>query len=293
MRNLAASVRARLLNLARAQGEEFHRVAVRFAQERLLYRLGISPHRERFVLKGAMLLLALGQTLRPTKDLDLLGFGSDDGEELTAVFGEIMTLEGKDGIRFDPQSLRAALIREDSKHGGVRLQFLAYLDTVRIPVQVDIGFGDTVTPAPVEITMPTLLEFPAPLVRAYSLETVVAEKFEAMVELGLFNSRMKDFHDLWSIARQSSFEADVLQRAVVQTFERRRIDLPQQTPTAFSNEFTQDATKKQVWAAFLARAGLETVSLEMVVEALVGFLEPVWLGTARGRWNPQSWSWDG
>ncbi|WP_299429016.1 nucleotidyl transferase AbiEii/AbiGii toxin family protein [uncultured Meiothermus sp.] len=292
MRNLAASVRARLLNLAKAQGEEFHRVTVRFALERLLYRLGISPHRERFVLKGAVLLLALGQTLRPTKDLDLLGFGSDDAEELTAVFGEIMTLEGEDGIRFDPDSLRATAIREDLEYGGVRLQFLAHLDTARIPVQVDIGFGDAVTPAPVDQTVPTLLGLPAPLVRAYPLETVVAEKFEAMVKLGLLNTRMKDFHDLWSIAGQFSFEAAVLQRALAQTFERRRTDLPQQTPTAFSAEFAQDAARQQVWSAFLGRAGLQTVGLEEVINGLEGFLEPLWLGTARGRWNPQSWKWE-
>jgi len=292
MKNLAASVRARLLNLAKAQGEEFHRVTVRFAIERLLYRLGISPYRERFVLKGAMLLLALGQTLRHTKDLDLLGFGSDDTEELSAIFREIMVLDAEDGIRFDPDSLRASEIREDLEYGGVRLQFLAYLDTARIPVQVDIGFGDAITPAPVEQTIPSLLELPAPLIRAYPMETVVAEKFEAMVKLGLLNTRMKDFHDLWSIAGQHVFEAAVLQRAVIQTFNRRNTTLPNQTPTAFTPDFVQDPTKQQVWAAFLGRAGLEKVSLEEVIQQLRQFLEPLWSGTAGGRWNSQQWIWE-
>lgn len=135
-----------------------------------------------------MLLLALGQTLRPTKDLDLLGFGSDDLEELSAMFREIMGIAVEDGITFDPQSLKASPIREELEYGGVRFQFLAYLDTARIPVQVDIGFGDAVTPAPVEQTIPTLLELPAPRVRAYPLETVVAEKLEALVKLGLLNT---------------------------------------------------------------------------------------------------------
>jgi len=292
MKNIAASLRAKLLNLAKAQGEEFHRVAVRFALERLLYRLGRSPYRERFVLKGAMLLLALGQTLRPTKDLDLLGFGSDDVEELSLIFREIMGLEAEDGIRFDPDSLRASEIREGLEYGGVRLQFLAHLDTARIPVQVDIGFGDAITPAPIEQTVPTLLELPAPRVRAYPLETVVAEKFEAMIQLGLLNTRMKDFHDLWSIAGQHVFEATVLQRAVIQTFSRRNTDLPSQTPAAFTPDFIQDPTKQQVWAAFLRRAGLEAVSLEEVIQQLEGFLEPLWLGTAGGRWNPPQWIWE-
>ena len=158
---------------------------------------------------------------------------------------------------------------------------------------MDIGFGDTITPAPVEQSVPTLLELPAPAVRAYPLETVVAEKFEAMVKLGLLNTRMKDFHDLYSIAGQFSFEAELLQRALVQTFKRRRTDLPQTTPTAFSDKFTQDPCKQQIWSAFLGRAGLEKVGLEVVVNGIEGFLEPLWLGNARGRWNPQSWTWEG
>lgn len=292
MKNLAASVRARLLNLAKRQGEEFHRVTVRFASERLLYRIGVSPYRDRLVLKGAMLLLALGQTLRPTKDLDLLGFGSDDLEELSAMFREIMGIAVEDGITFDPQSLKASPIREELEYGGVRLQFLAYLDTARIPVQVDIGFGDAVTPAPVEQTIPTLLELPAPRVHAYPLETVVAEKLEALVKLGLLNTRMKDFHDLWSIAGQFGFEATLLQKAVEQTFVRRGTALPGQTPVALTDAFVQDPTKQQVWSAFVRRAGVEVVGLGPVVARLREFLEPLLLKSAEGRWNPQSLAWE-
>jgi predicted nucleotidyltransferase component of viral defense system len=291
MKNRAASLRQRLLNLSRSTGEEFRRTLERFALERLLYRLGTSRHRERFILKGALLFAAMTQTYRPTRDLDLLGFGSDDAGELLELFREVIALEGHDGLVFDPTSLKAEAIREGAEYGGVRLQIRAYLDGARIPLQVDIGFGDAITPAPRELEYPTLLELPAPSIRAYPLETVVAEKLEALIRLGMINSRMKDFYDLWVLTRQVEFSAGLLREAVEHTFARRRTQLPATTPAALTSVFAADPGKQAIWRAFLRRIAAGEISLEAVIERLRQFLEPILLNTARGQWNPEAGAW--
>lgn len=290
-RDLAASVRQRLLNLAREKGEDFQLVLTRYGLERLLYRLSRSPHQGRFVLKGALLLRVYTEAdYRPTRDLDLLAFGSDDTSELAAVFRELCTLEvDDDGLRFAPETVRAAPIREGANYSGVRVHLQAALAGARLPLQIDIGFGDAVTPAPHDLVYPTLLDFPAPHVRAYPLPTVVAEKFEAMTVLGIANSRMKDFYDLCLIAQTFTFEGQELARAIMRTFARRGTQLSL-SPTAFSQAFVQDRAKQQQWNAFLKRTSLRAPPLPEVVETLHRFLVPPTRATLEQRAFPSTWS---
>jgi predicted nucleotidyltransferase component of viral defense system len=277
-RNVAASVRQRLLNLARDRGEDFGLVLTRYALERLMYRLSVSEHQEQFVLKGAMLFaLWGGEPYRSTRDLDLLGRGTINTRRLEQVFREVIGVEVEDdGLEFLAETVRGERIREEEEYEGVRVHLEARLAAARIKVQVDVGFGDVMTPAPREEEYPVLLDFPAPRLRAYPRETVVAEKFEAMVKLGMANTRMKDFYDLWVMARNFEFEEALLGRAIRATFERRGTALPTKVPLALSNEFSEDSGKKTQWSAFLRRLGREVgrTSLAEVVEALKEFLLP-------------------
>jgi predicted nucleotidyltransferase component of viral defense system len=275
---MAASVRQRLLNLARDRGEDFGLVLTRYALERLMYRLSVSEHREQFILKGAMLFaLWGGEPHRPTRDLDLLGHGAIDTRRLEQVFREVIGVEVEnDGLEFLAETVRGQRIREEEEYEGVRVHLEARLVAARIKVQIDVGFGDVMTPAPRVEEYPVLLDFPAPRLRAYSRETVVAEKFEAMVKLGIVNTRMKDFYDLWVLARHFEFEGVLLGRAIKATFERRGTALPTEVPLALSDEFSGDTGKKTQWAAFLRRLGREAggTPLAEVVEALKEFLLP-------------------
>jgi len=238
-KNLPASVRQRLLNLSKERKEPFDLVLVHYAIERLLYRLSRSRHAERFLLKGAMLFAVWSKgTHRPTRDVDFLGFGSKDEEELTAIFKELCRLETEpDGLTFMPDTVAAAAIREDTAYPGTRVTFQARLENARIPLQVDIGFGDIVTPEPETISFPTLLEFPAPQLRAYPIYTVVAEKLEACVRLGEANTRMKDFFDLWFLSGKFPLDGELAKDAVIRTFARRETILPTVMPAAFNPEF--------------------------------------------------------
>lgn len=208
LKNIAASVRQRLLERSRQRGEDFQFILSRYASERLLYRLSVSPHREGFVLKGALLFLLWGGELhRPTRDLDLLGFGDSSVAALEKVFRELCaTTVEDDGLVFVAESVVAGQIREDQEYGGVRVKLVAMLERAKIPMQVDIGFGDAITPAARWHNYPTLLDAPPPRLRTYPRETVVAEKLEAMVSLGMSNSRMKDFYDVAVLARQFDFD---------------------------------------------------------------------------------------
>ena len=224
----AASVLARLLNRSRSTGENYNLLLSRFVIERLLFRLSVSPHAGNFVLKGALLFALWYDTPhRATKDADLLGFGADDAETLRATFTAIGAIDADDGVRYDSANMKIAPIREDNVYGGMRLTILAFVGSARLPVQVDIGFGDAITPAPEFVTYPTLLDgMEAPRLRAYPVYTVIAEKFHAMVELGIDNSRMKDFFDLAVIARTSEIDGGVLVQALRATFARRGTKLP-------------------------------------------------------------------
>lgn len=291
--NLAASVRQRLLNRAREKGEDFNLVLTRYTLERLLYRLAQSQYADRFVLKGAMLFaIWADRAYRPTRDLDLLGYGDPSEQALATVFQEIcLTDVEPDGLVFDADRIQVTEIREDQEHEGRRVQLVAALANAQIHLRVDIGFGDVVTPEAEEIDYPTLLDFPAPRVWAYPRETVVAEKLQAMVDLGIANTRMKDFYDLWVVAWQFSFSGSSLVEAIRATFARRGTPIPSETPIALTGALAMDPDKATQWKAFLRRSGLEEtpVELSQVVTELRAFLIPPLFAAAKDETLTQSW----
>lgn len=274
-KNMGASVRARLLQLAKASGQSFDLVLTRFALERLLFRLGQSPYADRFVLKGAMLMMSwFDDPHRGTRDLDLLGFGSSEAEPMLATFREIMALEVADGVEFDIAALRVDRIREELEYGGLRLRTTASISGARIGLTIDIGFGDAMEPGAEVLDYPSMLEFPAPRLRAYARETVIAEKFQAMVALGRANSRMKDFYDIWILSRSFTFDDDRLPRAIAATFARRGTPIPQEPPDALTMAFAEDAQKQQQWRAFVGDVAHDPGDLGTVVRDLAAFLMP-------------------
>jgi Nucleotidyl transferase AbiEii toxin, Type IV TA system len=273
-RNLAASIRARLKQRADASKQDFNLTLTHYGLERLLYRLSISRHAPNYLLKGA-LLFSLWYDLphRPTRDADLLGFGPDDIDSAVATFREICQIAVDDGIEFDPVSVKGAVIRKEAGYGGVRIDLQARLDGARIALQVDIGFGDAVTPAPEAISYPVLLdELPAPQLRAYPKYTVVAEKFHAICLLGMTNTRMKDYFDLWVLLGNNALDPAELRRATEATFNRRKMALPTALPAGLSDAFAASAIKQTQWHAFLKKNQLNTIALADVVTRLRGEL---------------------
>jgi hypothetical protein len=276
VRDPGASARARLLNLARQRRQPLDLLLTRFVLERLLYRLSISPHRSRFVLKGAVLLATwLPDPYRPTRDLDLLGFGDPSPDALLQVFREILAAvpAADDGVAF-AGNLRIDPIREEQEYGGLRLRTIATVAGAQVNVVVDVGFGDAMEPGAEEMELPVLLDLPAPRLRAYARETVVAEKLQAMVVLGRVNSRMKDFYDIWLLIRTHDLVPERLAQAIAATFERRRTLLPADVPDALSPGFARDEVKQRQWAAFAEGLTVEPGSLEDVVRDLREFLMP-------------------
>jgi predicted nucleotidyltransferase component of viral defense system len=276
-KNTAASVRARLLALAQNKGEDYQRVLGRYAIERFLYRLGRSPYRDKFALKGATLFtLWTGQTHRPTKDLDLLGHGSSAIGEVEATIRAICEVQEEDGILFDNKSVEGTKIKDEDKYDGVRIKFQADLAGARIPMQIDIGFGDAVYPEPELASFPVLLPMEAPVIRAYPREASIAEKFHAMVVLDIRNSRMKDFYDIWFMANTWSFDMASLRKAIHASFERRGSTTPTGTPFALTEEFLNDPLKKQQWIAFVRKLSPDSKasSLDEVGAILRAFLLP-------------------
>jgi predicted nucleotidyltransferase component of viral defense system len=258
-KNVAASVRERLYQLAVRRNEDFALILTRYAIERLLYRLSLSGHRDRLILKGAMLFHAWTESPhRPTRDLDLLGFGEPSQDRCREMLREICAIpDAGDGLTFALDSLAAEAIKEDDIYHGVRIRLTANLAQARIPIQIDIGFGDFISPVPQDIDYPTLLEMPAPRIRAYSMESVVAEKIEAMVSLGLLNSRMKDFYDVWFLARTFPFEAETLRAAIVGTFARRQTVWSNESISGLLAELTGSSAKQIQWRAFVTRNRLQ------------------------------------
>lgn len=274
-RDVGASVRARLLTLARQKGQAFDLLLTRYANERLLHRLSLSPHRSRFVLKGAMLMTTwFDDPHRPTRDVDFLGYGDPAPEAMLVTFREICAIEVDDGIVFDVDVLRVELIREELEYGGLRLRTTGALAGARISVIIDIGFGDAIEPGIEEVNLPVLLDLPQPRLRVYARETVIAEKFQAMVMLGLANSRMKDFYDVWTLSRSYDFDEDRLSRAIAATFERRGTAIPFEAPVALTQTFATDVGKQRQWAAFVRDLAIEIPVFEAVVADLAGFLMP-------------------
>src|ERR1019366_3165177 len=256
--DVGASLPARLLGLAREQGEDFQLLLTRYANERLLFRLSASGHAQQFVLKGpALFALWTGKPHRATRDLDLLGFGDPGVAHVREVFSKVLAHNVvDDGFHFDLATLEVDLIREDQEYGGVRVDVVARVTNARVRLQVDVGFGDAITPEALVVEIPPLLDFPAPRLRAYPRETVVAEKLEAMVKLGMANSRMKDFYDIAVLARSFSFDGELLTRAIRATFECRKTPLPTTTPVALTATFAEDSMKKTQWSGFVRKVGI-------------------------------------
>jgi len=286
--NLPASVRQRLLNLSRTKKEPFDRILSRYAVERLLYRLSRSSYRDRFFLKGAMLFSLWFEDMhRPTRDVDLLGHGDDDEPALERIFGELCDLEVEpDGLVFHGDSVQAERISEAAAYSGIRVTLRATLENAKVHVQVDVGFGDHVTPDAENVDFPTLLDFDAPKLRAYPVYTVVAEKLEAMVSLGETNTRMKDFFDLWFLSRQTDFDGTILSEAIRATFLRRRTQIPENIPPPLSDTFAE-ANSIQ-WRAFLNINGLAQTPFIQVIRELREFISPNLLSRdpESKRWKP-------
>jgi hypothetical protein len=274
--NRSASVLARLLNLAKQRGDDYNLLLNRFALERLLCRVAASPHADRFLLKGALLFsLWYDQPHRPTRDADLLGFGPDDAETLIAMFRDIAAIDLEDGIDFDSQSVRADSIREDNRYGGLRVRLAGRVANARCALQIDVGFGDAVTPEPQTVVFPVLLDdLAAPTLRVYPVYTVIAEKYHAMTILGLANSRMKDFFDIATIAGRTDLDGATLARAIGATFARRSTALPEEPPVALTRKFGEDAAKQRQWQAFLRKSRIDAGTLTETVDLLHALLWP-------------------
>ena len=272
----AASVRARLLAYAKAKGLAFELVLTRYALERLLDRLARSPYQERFVLKGGMLVtIWFDDPIRATRDLDLLGFGDPEPDRVRATFAEVMAMPADDPLAFDTASLSVAPIRDADQYGGIRLRTVATLANARIPVVVDVAFGDAVEPRPLLIDYPVLLDGVRPKIRAYAPETVIAEKFQAMVRLGRANSRMKDLYDVWSLLRFYDLDREGLSLAIRATFARRGTPLPEVPPDVFTEAFAKHVSKLRQWRAFVDDLTTEAPSLSTVVSDLAEHLMPL------------------
>lgn len=277
--NIAQSVHQRLLNLAREQGRPFQELLQHYTLERFLYRLGQSPYVDRFVLKGALMFRVWeGPLSRPTRDVDLLGRLNHSVENLVAVVREICAQEvpQDDGLVFHEDSVEGEAIVEAAQYSGVRVRFLVTLGRARVPLHADVGFGDTVVPGPVSIHLPTLLDFPPPVLQGYSRESAIAEKLQAMVYLGEINSRMKDFYDIWLLASRFAFDGATLAEAIQATFVRRSTTLPA-VPLALSEAFAVRHDKQTQWRAFVHRQVPDGVvpSFEEIVAEIRGFLLPV------------------
>lgn len=292
-RNLPASVRQRLMNHARKTDRPFQEVLQYFAMERFLYRLSRSRHADIFTLKGALMFTIWGAPAsRPTRDIDLLARMDNSVEAVVTVMREVCGQAVEpDGLEIDLATLAGIPIKEDADYSGVRVTFLIMLQNARVPMQIDIGFGDVVTPTATLSVYPVLLDFEAPRLLGYPRETVVAEKFEAMTNLGLLNTRMKDFHDLWLLAHRFDFDGASLSSAIQRTFANRRT-VVDSSPTALTPVFASDPTKQTQWQGFLKKTridGLPT-SLQAVVDEMIPFLGPVARAVETGMAFNQRWA---
>jgi len=271
-------VRWQLLEISRERKEDFQFVLMRYGLERLLYRLANSQFADKFVLKGALLFeVWMNQPYRPTKDLDLLGFGDHAPDILVGIFGEICRTDVEpDGLIFDAERMSVSEIREHQDYEGLRVKLTAFLGNARIPLQIDIAFGDAVTPNAGKIKFPPILSMPAATILCYPKETVIAEKLQAAVYLDMQNSRMKDFCDIYWLSRFFDFDGDILVRAIRATFKRRNTVIPDTVPVFMTQEFTGDRLKQGQWQAFIRKTSVSGLpdNLEMVVAKLRQFLLP-------------------
>lgn len=276
--NIAASIRQKLLNKARDSARPFNELLQYYAIERFLYRLSVSPHADKFVLKGALMFPVWEAPYsRPTMDIDMLGITSNDTEAMVGIAKHVCAVSVEpDGLIFDAGSITGERIVEDADYEGVRIRLQGGLNRARITLQIDIGFGDVITPEAMEISYPTILPMSAPKLKGYNRETVIAEKFQAMTELGILNSRMKDFYDIWLLSRQFDFNHEILARAINNTFANRNTQILEE-PVVFSDKFINDANKQTQWKAFIRKARLENVPDDFaeVVNVIHDFIQPV------------------
>lgn len=270
IKNIGASVRTRINNKAKEDKVNTLFLLTRYALERMLYRLSVSEHRDSFLLKGALLFdLWYDVPLRPTRDIDLLGFGMAEIPHLLKVFEDLCAIEVEDGINFEATSIKAEEIRKEANYSGTRVTLIGTIDGAKCTVQIDVGYGDAVTPSPVMATYPVMLkDMPAPELRVYPQYTVIAEKFEAIVSLGMANSRMKDYFDLWVLLRNATLDSAILEQAVQATFKRRGTALLTDTPVGLSNQFSLDKSRVDLWDAFVGRNKLKAESLPDTVTYL-------------------------
>jgi hypothetical protein len=277
-KNIAASVHQRLLNKARESSRPFNEILQHFAIERFIYRLCKSPYADRFVLKGALMFSAwTGLMSRPTMDIDLLGNIDSSVDLIIAIFKEACETEvDKDGIVFHKDTVTATRITEDADYKGIRVLLRGNLSSIRLSLQIDIGFGDVIIPKPGRFKYPVLLDFPPPEMNGYTIESTVAEKFQAMVKLGLLNSRMKDFYDIWFLSRRFDFKGETLIEAIEKTFEKRNTPLTSE-PTIFNSTFMKDHTKQAQWLGFKKKTKLTDAptSFEDVAGGIKMFLQPI------------------
>ena len=294
--NLISTVRDRLKNISLKRKLDFQFVLTRYALERFLYRLSKSKYKNQFVLKGALLFMIWSEEqFRSTKDLDLMGLVEESSENLRGAVEEICRLDVEaDGMIYDATTVTMREIREEQEYQGQRVKLTARLGNARIPLQIDIGFGDVIVPGAVETYFPSLLEMQKPLIKTYPKETVVAEKLQAMVVLGMQNSRMKDFYDLYIFANQFQFDGETLVEAISSTFKRRRTELPERLPLALSDEFSGDSQKLVQWKAFLRKSGLQLDDdFQIIINYLKGFLSLPLKAAARGEKFNKKWKNNG
>ena len=294
--NIAASVRARLLNIAKSSGRDFDAVLLQYMQERFLYRISQSAYRQSLILKGALLFMAYDiSLLRPTRDMDFLGSAaSNDLGAMSNIIADIARIDLNDGVKFLAETVNAERIAEDAAYEGVRVRLVARLEAVKKVLQLDIGFGDIIVPGPVEMDFPVLLDDqPIPSLMVYSRESAIAEKFEALVSLSLLTSRMKDIYDILYLAEREIFIMSTLREAVMATFERRSTELEDRS-VLFSKDFTDNRDKTEQWRAFLRRSRLESsLTITDAMARLKLFMEPVCSGKVENKtiWNSAQWNW--
>jgi hypothetical protein len=296
--NLIASVHQRLLNKAKETSRPFNELLQRFAIERFIYRLSKSSHADEFVLKGAaMLSIWSGPATRPTMDIDLLGNMDNSPEIILAAMKDACELRvDADGMFFDAETATADRISETAMYEGVRVRLRGNLGNARVALQIDIGFGEVIVPRPRKVTYPALLDFPPPQLNGYTMESMIAEKVHAMVKLGILNSRMKDFYDIWMLSHAFDFRGELLAEAIAKTFENRNTPLTP-TPAFFDPAFAQDGDKRAQWQGFIKKIGLADApdAFEDIIAAIKVFLEPIAValveqGAFHGTWTaPGPW----
>lgn len=275
--DLAASIRAKLLNIAKAENTDFNQVLVRYALERLLYRISQSEYSDQFLLKGALLFtLWYDMPHRPTRDADLLGFGDSSLKSIEKVFREISSIQVDDGIVFDPDSVVVKEIRKEAGYAGARVLITAELAKARSKTQIDIGFGDAVTPHPIDATYPTLIDgMSAPQLRVYPIYTVAAEKLHAIAMLGMTNTRLKDYFDLQVLLDREQIDVQILTEAICATFARRNMPIPTEVPVGLTEEFANDPTRQKLWEAFLRKNDIKPMSLNKTVDQIKELFEKI------------------